>query len=220
MMGFDDSLTTIGVGLNERSTLSPYLFSLVMDEVTRDIQGDIPWCMFFLDDVVLVDENRVGVNRKLELWQKSLESKVTMPMVKVHAEAVTAAQDEGRGSALGGAGLVGGADREGGGGTRTEEVLCDCSEPPWEASATVGVAGVWEESRMVVGSRLAGRGHGDGGGALSAERNGVARGWVGRAVAPLGARADARPARGWRGCSRQCRRGGRSHGWQGIHHRA
>jgi len=54
---------------------SPYLFALVMDEVTRDIQGDIPWCMLFADDVVLVDESRAGVNRKLELWRQTLESK-------------------------------------------------------------------------------------------------------------------------------------------------
>ncbi|KAG2657909.1 hypothetical protein PVAP13_1KG160105 [Panicum virgatum] len=45
-----------------------------MDEVTRDIQGDIPWCMLFADDVVLVDESRAGVNRKLELWRHTLES--------------------------------------------------------------------------------------------------------------------------------------------------
>jgi hypothetical protein len=44
------------------SALSPYLFALVMDEVTRDIQGDIPWCMLFADDVVLVDDNRAGIN--------------------------------------------------------------------------------------------------------------------------------------------------------------
>ncbi|KAG2568615.1 hypothetical protein PVAP13_7NG408425 [Panicum virgatum] len=46
-----------------------------MDEVTKDIQGDIPWCMLFADDVVLVDESRAGVNRKLELWRRTLESK-------------------------------------------------------------------------------------------------------------------------------------------------
>jgi hypothetical protein len=51
------------------------MFSLVMDEVTKDIQGDIPWCMLFADDVVLVDETRAGVNRKLELWRQTLESK-------------------------------------------------------------------------------------------------------------------------------------------------
>ena len=46
-----------------------------MDEVTRDMQGDIPWCMLFADDVVLVDESRAGVNRKFELWRRVLESK-------------------------------------------------------------------------------------------------------------------------------------------------
>ena len=36
---------------------------------------NIPWCMLFADDVVLVDESRAGVNRKLELWRRTLESK-------------------------------------------------------------------------------------------------------------------------------------------------
>jgi hypothetical protein len=47
-----------------------------MDEVTRDIQGDIPWCMLFADDVLLVDDSRRGVNRKLEPWKQTLEWKV------------------------------------------------------------------------------------------------------------------------------------------------
>ena len=46
-----------------------------MDEVTRNIQGNIPWCMLFADDVVLVEESRAGVIRKLELWKDMLESK-------------------------------------------------------------------------------------------------------------------------------------------------
>jgi hypothetical protein len=65
----------IKIGLHQGSTLSPYLFALVMDKVTRDIQGNIPWCMLFVDDVVLVDESQVEVNRKLELWRQTLESK-------------------------------------------------------------------------------------------------------------------------------------------------
>jgi hypothetical protein len=32
----------INIGLHQGSALSPYLFALVMDEVTRDIQGSIP----------------------------------------------------------------------------------------------------------------------------------------------------------------------------------
>ncbi|XP_078151892.1 uncharacterized protein LOC144547176 [Carex rostrata] len=46
-----------------------------MDEVTRDIQGEIPWCMLFANDVVLIDESRIGVDRQLELWRHTLESK-------------------------------------------------------------------------------------------------------------------------------------------------
>jgi len=58
----------IRIWLHQGSALSHYLFALVIDEVTRDIQGDIPWCMLFADDVVLVDESRTWVNYKLELW--------------------------------------------------------------------------------------------------------------------------------------------------------
>jgi hypothetical protein len=65
----DDLL--IKIGQHQGSALRPCLFYLVMDEVTRDIQGDIPWCMLFVDDVVLVDESRTLVNRKLELWRQT-----------------------------------------------------------------------------------------------------------------------------------------------------
>ena len=55
--------------------MSPYLFALMIDKVTRGIQDDISWCMLFADDVVLVDESRAGFNRKLELWRCTLKSK-------------------------------------------------------------------------------------------------------------------------------------------------
>ncbi len=51
----------INIGLNQGSALSPYIFALVIYEVTREIQGGISWCMLFTDDVVLVDESRMGV---------------------------------------------------------------------------------------------------------------------------------------------------------------
>jgi hypothetical protein len=65
----------INIGLHQGSALSPYLFALMMDDVTRDIQGGIPLCMLFVDDVVLVDESRTGVDQKLELWRQTLKAK-------------------------------------------------------------------------------------------------------------------------------------------------
>ena len=65
----------ITVGLHQGSALSPYLFALVMDEITRNIQDEVPWCMLFADDIVLIDETKSGVNAKLEVWREALESR-------------------------------------------------------------------------------------------------------------------------------------------------
>ncbi|KAF3647233.1 putative pre-mRNA-processing factor 6-like [Capsicum annuum] len=73
--GGDSEHFTVLTGLHQGSTLSPFLFALVMDVLTRRIQGEVPWCMLFADDVVLIDETRGGVNDKLELWRQTLESK-------------------------------------------------------------------------------------------------------------------------------------------------
>ena len=45
-----------------------------MDEHTRHIQEDIRWCILFTDDTVLMDETKVRVNYKLELWKSVVES--------------------------------------------------------------------------------------------------------------------------------------------------
>ncbi|XP_068336681.1 uncharacterized protein [Pyrus communis] len=46
-----------------------------MDELMGHIQEDIPWCILFADDIVLIDEIQEGVNAKLNLWREVLESK-------------------------------------------------------------------------------------------------------------------------------------------------
>ena len=46
-----------------------------MDDLTGHIQDDIPWCMLFADDKVLIDETQERVNAKLNLWREVLESK-------------------------------------------------------------------------------------------------------------------------------------------------
>ena len=56
----------VGMGLHQRFALSPFLFTLVIDELTKGIQDGLPWCMLFVDNIVLVDEFRQGVNDKLE----------------------------------------------------------------------------------------------------------------------------------------------------------
>ncbi|KAI0523141.1 hypothetical protein KFK09_005531 [Dendrobium nobile] len=46
-----------------------------MDILTRHLQEVVPWFMLFVDDILLVDRTREGVESKLELWRSTLESK-------------------------------------------------------------------------------------------------------------------------------------------------
>ena len=65
-LGGDIKDFPIDIGLHQGSTLSPFLFIIVMDELTRGIQDKVPWCMLFADDIVFIDEIMEGVNKKLE----------------------------------------------------------------------------------------------------------------------------------------------------------
>ena len=62
----------IDIGLHQGSTLSPFLFTIVMDELTKGIQDEIPWCMLLANDTVLIDGTRERVNTKLERWIDTL----------------------------------------------------------------------------------------------------------------------------------------------------
>ncbi|XP_019251198.1 PREDICTED: uncharacterized protein LOC109230125 [Nicotiana attenuata] len=75
IVGGDSEDFPVVMGLHQGSALSHFLFALVMDALTHHIQGDLPWCMLFADDIVLIDESRTGVNKRLEVWRQALESK-------------------------------------------------------------------------------------------------------------------------------------------------
>ncbi|XP_070055324.1 uncharacterized protein [Nicotiana tomentosiformis] len=48
---------------------------IVLDALTYHIQGEFPWCMLFVDVIVLIDKSRAGVNERPEVWRQALESK-------------------------------------------------------------------------------------------------------------------------------------------------
>nr|GEW72855.1 hypothetical protein [Tanacetum cinerariifolium] len=61
------------VGLHQGLEISPYLCDLIRDELSRGIQKDIPWCLIFANNIVLVSESAEGLNIRLENWRKVLE---------------------------------------------------------------------------------------------------------------------------------------------------
>ena len=41
-----------------------------MDELTNIIQENVPRCMLFSNDILLIEETTEGVNQKFELWRR------------------------------------------------------------------------------------------------------------------------------------------------------
>ena len=54
------------VGLHQRSALSPFLFAVVMDRLTDEIKRELPWTMLFASNIVICEETREEVERRLE----------------------------------------------------------------------------------------------------------------------------------------------------------
>nr|XP_033508478.1 secreted RxLR effector protein 78-like [Nicotiana tomentosiformis] len=65
-VGGDSDHFSVMMGVRQGLALSPFLFALVMDVLTHHIQEDVPWCMLFANDIVLIEETRDGVNLQLE----------------------------------------------------------------------------------------------------------------------------------------------------------
>ena len=56
----------VKVGLHQGSALSPFLFAVIMDRLTDEVRREPPWTMLFADDIVICEETRQEVERRLE----------------------------------------------------------------------------------------------------------------------------------------------------------
>ena len=63
----------VKVGLHQGSALSSFLFAVIMDRLTDEVRREPPWTMLFADDIVICEETREEVERRLESWKYALE---------------------------------------------------------------------------------------------------------------------------------------------------
>ena len=76
----------VNVSVHQGSALSPHLFILVMEEVTKECRTGDPWELLYADDLALTGETKDEVTSMFMRWKEAMESKglkVNMEKTKV-----------------------------------------------------------------------------------------------------------------------------------------
>ena len=65
----------VGVGVHQGSVLSPLLFLIVLEALSRDFRVGVPWELFFADDLVIIATSLEECVERVKAWKEGLESK-------------------------------------------------------------------------------------------------------------------------------------------------
>ena len=65
----------VGVGVHQGSVLSPLLFIIVLEALSKDFRVGVPWELLFADDLVIVDTSLESLVERVMKWKNGLESK-------------------------------------------------------------------------------------------------------------------------------------------------
>ena len=65
----------MGVGVHQGSVLSPLLFILVLEALSREFRTGVPWELLYADDLVVIAESLEECISKLRVWKAGMESK-------------------------------------------------------------------------------------------------------------------------------------------------
>ena len=76
----------VNVGVHQGSVLSPLLFLIVLEALSREFRTGCPWELLYADDLVIVAESLEELMEKLDKWKNGMEQKglrVNMKKTKI-----------------------------------------------------------------------------------------------------------------------------------------
>ena len=66
---------SVGVGVHQGSVLSPLLFILVLETLSREFRTGVPWELLYADDLVTIADSLNECVSKLKTWKAGMEGK-------------------------------------------------------------------------------------------------------------------------------------------------
>jgi len=65
----------VNVGMHQGSALSPLLFVIVMEAISRKFRVALPWELLYADDLVVIAETEEGLIKRLDEWKNNGENR-------------------------------------------------------------------------------------------------------------------------------------------------
>ena len=65
----------VKVGMHQGSGLSPLLFVIVMEAISREFRVALPWELLYADDLAVIAETEEELFKRLNEWKENVESK-------------------------------------------------------------------------------------------------------------------------------------------------
>ena len=65
----DSKAFNVKVGLHQRSALSPLLFVIVMEMISRELRTGLPLELLYADDLILMAESEESLCNKIVKWK-------------------------------------------------------------------------------------------------------------------------------------------------------
>src|SRR6184192_4216860 len=73
--GEESEIFEVKVGVHQGSVLSPILFNIVMQAIADNFKKGLPWELLYADDLVLLAESRLELEKRLTEWMARLKEK-------------------------------------------------------------------------------------------------------------------------------------------------
>ena len=64
----------VKVGMHQGSTLSPLLFVIVTEAISREFRVALPWELLYADDLVVIAETEEDLIKRLSEWKNNVEN--------------------------------------------------------------------------------------------------------------------------------------------------
>ena len=65
----------VNVSMHQSSALSPLLFVMVMEDLSREFRVALPWELLYADDLVVIAETKDDLTKRHNKWKNNMENR-------------------------------------------------------------------------------------------------------------------------------------------------